>query len=223
MSPEKGGALRTRTTGGRRAALALLSSAAIVVAPLVLLHGPAPASGAVAHRAPGASAYGAPGGHQPSAVPTGAASELVGYRADPSVPYFPAGGSTAATAATPATTAVPAPTTTTAPPPTTTTTTTVPPPTTTAAPAPVTLTGADGSTTGEATWYSEAPPGGCASPTLPFGTEVQVTNDGNGATTSCVVDDREASNPGRVLDMSYSGFSAIADPTQGVVTVTLTW
>ena len=48
-------------------------------------------------------------------------------------------------------------------------------------------------------------------------------NDTDGASVSCVVDDREASNPGRVVDMSYTGFSQIADPTQGVVTVTISW
>jgi rare lipoprotein A (peptidoglycan hydrolase) len=50
-----------------------------------------------------------------------------------------------------------------------------------------------------------------------------VVNDADGATASCVVDDREAANPGRVLDMSYTGFSQIADPAQGVVTVTISW
>lgn len=222
MSPEKGGALRTRTTGGRRAALALLFSGAIVAAPLVLLHAPVPEA-----VAPG--------------TPT-AGSELVGYLANPSAPYFPvdatAAGATGTAAATAAatTTAVPATTTTAVPattvPPTTTaapattvppTTTTAPPPPTTVAPVAAAPAGGGGSTTGEATWYPEAPPWGCASPTLPFGTEVQVTNDADGATTSCEVDDREAHNPGRVLDMSYAGFSAIADPAQGVVTVTITW
>jgi rare lipoprotein A (peptidoglycan hydrolase) len=50
-----------------------------------------------------------------------------------------------------------------------------------------------------------------------------VTNDATGASTRCTVDDREASNPGRVVDLSYSGFSQIADPSQGVVTVTISW
>jgi rare lipoprotein A (peptidoglycan hydrolase) len=77
--------------------------------------------------------------------------------------------------------------------------------------------------TGQATWYSESPAGGCASPTLPRGTEVRVVNDANGATTTCLVDDREADNPGRVLDMSYTGFSEIGDPSQGVITVTISW
>ena len=76
---------------------------------------------------------------------------------------------------------------------------------------------------GQATWYSEAPAGMCASPTLPFGTVVTVRNNANGATTSCTIDDREQDGYPRVLDMSYSGFSQIADPSQGVVDVTISW
>jgi hypothetical protein len=76
---------------------------------------------------------------------------------------------------------------------------------------------------GQATWYSEAPPGYCASPTLPFGTVLTVTNDNTGASTTCTVDDREAAGYPRVVDMSYSGFSQIADPSQGVVDVTISW
>jgi rare lipoprotein A (peptidoglycan hydrolase) len=76
---------------------------------------------------------------------------------------------------------------------------------------------------GQATWYSEAPPGKCASPTLPFGTVLTVTNDATGASTVCTVDDREADGYPRVVDMSYSGFSQIADPSQGVVDVTISW
>ena len=76
---------------------------------------------------------------------------------------------------------------------------------------------------GQATWYSEAPAGMCASPTLPFGTVVTVRNNANCATTSCTIDDREQDVYPRVLDMSYSGFSQIADPSQGVVDVTISW
>ena len=103
------------------------------------------------------------------------------------------------------------------------------PTTTTTQPAPVTPTtvptpsGPAYSENGEATWYSEAPPGKCASPTLPFGTVLTVTNDATGASTSCTVDDREESPYPRVVDMSYSGFSQIADPSQGVVDVTISW
>jgi rare lipoprotein A (peptidoglycan hydrolase) len=63
----------------------------------------------------------------------------------------------------------------------------------------------------------------CASPTLPFGTVLTVTNDVTGASTTCTVDDREAAGYPRVVDMSYSGFSQLADPSQGVVDVTISW
>jgi rare lipoprotein A (peptidoglycan hydrolase) len=76
---------------------------------------------------------------------------------------------------------------------------------------------------GEATWYSQAPDGYCASPTLPFGTVLTVTNAATGATTSCTVDDREAAGYPRVVDMSPAGFAQIADTSQGVVEVTISW
>jgi hypothetical protein len=76
---------------------------------------------------------------------------------------------------------------------------------------------------GQATWYGAAPPGKCASPTLPFGTVLTVVNDANGASTVCVVDDREAAGYPRVVDLSYWGFSQLADPSQGVVDVTISW
>ncbi|HUA94725.1 MAG TPA: septal ring lytic transglycosylase RlpA family protein [Acidimicrobiales bacterium] len=207
MSAEKGGALRTQTTGGRRALLALLFSAGLIVAPLVLLHG----SASAAHGAEPAG-----GGRSTSAGSrtgtAGAGSVLAGYRVSPS----PNHRRSVRPATVPTTTTVPPTTTTTPPPPTT----TVPPTTTTTLP-PAPLD--DSSEEGVATWYSEAPPGGCASPSLAFGTEVQVTDSSAGTSTTCVVDDREAPNPGRVVDLSYSGFSQLADPSQGVATVTVSW
>lgn len=128
------------------------------------------------------------------------------------------------------TTAAPAPPTTTAPPATTSTlaprvvtTTTAPPPppppptTTTTAPPPA------NHESGQATWYSAAPAGMCASPTLPFGTVLTVVNDATGASIRCTVDDREGAGYPRVVDMSPSGFSQIADLSQGVVEVTISW
>jgi rare lipoprotein A (peptidoglycan hydrolase) len=111
------------------------------------------------------------------------------------------------------TTLPPATTTTRPPPPPTTTTTTAPPP----PPAPA------NHESGEATWYSAAPAGYCASPTLSFGTELTVTNNATGATTTCTVDDREAAGYPRVVDMSPAGFSQIASTSQGVVQVTISW
>jgi len=135
----------------------------------------------------------------------------------------------------PPTTAAPTPTTTPTPAAPVTTTSAAPAPTTTVAPhvappttaAPVvtapTPASPHYSANGQATWYSEAPDGYCASPTLPFGTVLTVRNDATGATTTCKVDDREESPYPRVVDMSYAGFSQIADPSQGVVDVTISW
>jgi len=103
---------------------------------------------------------------------------------------------------------------TTAPPPPPTTTTTVyrPPPTTTPA----------HEESGQASWYN-ASTGTCASPNLAFGTVVTVTNTANGLSTTCTVDDRMDPSTGRVLDMSEGSFAKIADPSQGVIEVRLTW
>jgi rare lipoprotein A (peptidoglycan hydrolase) len=139
-------------------------------------------------------------------------SHLVAYQA-------PASATPTTVAPVTPTTDAPVTTTTEAPAPTTTTTEPAPTPTSVAT---ATATPAY-SENGEATWYSEAPPGKCASPTLPFGTVLTVRNDANGLTTSCTVDDREESPYPRVVDMSYSGFSQIADPSQGVVDVTISW
>ena len=184
--------------------------------PLVLLQ----AGSAVDARAPGH-------GTSPSA-------HLVADRAKSGTPNWQLVRFHARVATTLTTTAPSTTTTTTAPlapPPTTTTTTQPPPPTTTTTqpppPPPPTTTTTNAAPTaseqGEATWYSEAPAGYCASPTLSFGTVLTVTNDATGATTTCTVDDREADNPGRVVDLSYDGFSQIAPPSQGVVEVTVSW
>ena len=76
---------------------------------------------------------------------------------------------------------------------------------------------------GEATWYSGAAAGMCASPSLPFGTVLTVTNDATSASTTCTVDDRESAGYPRVVDMSPEGFAQIADLSQGVVEVTISW
>ena len=76
---------------------------------------------------------------------------------------------------------------------------------------------------GDATWYAAAPAGYCASPTLPFGTVLTVVNNATGASTVCTVDDREAAGYPRVVDLSPEGFSQIADTSQGVVDVTISW
>jgi rare lipoprotein A (peptidoglycan hydrolase) len=133
------------------------------------------------------------------------------------------------------TTTAPPPTTTTAPPPTTTTTrppptttTTRPPPTTTTTAARLAVSGArpqgsTGSTSGIATWYAEAPPGKCASPWLPFGTTLTITDIATGGTITCVVDDREAAGPPHAVDLSPSGFEGLAPLSQGVIQVDISW
>jgi rare lipoprotein A (peptidoglycan hydrolase) len=56
-----------------------------------------------------------------------------------------------------------------------------------------------------------------------MGTTVVVRNVANGASVTCVVTDREASNPGRIIDLDTSVFSAIAPLSAGTVSVTVSW
>jgi rare lipoprotein A (peptidoglycan hydrolase) len=76
---------------------------------------------------------------------------------------------------------------------------------------------------GQATWYAAAPTGYCASQTLPFGTVLTVENNVTGTSTVCTVDDREEAGYPRVVDLSPEGFAQIADTSQGVVDVTISW
>jgi rare lipoprotein A (peptidoglycan hydrolase) len=139
-------------------------------------------------------------------------SHLVAYQEVATTTSTTAAPTTTTTAPpTTTTTALPPTTTTTSPPPPTTTTTTAPPPVDTS------------SEVGDATWYSEAPDGYCASPTLPFGTVLTVTDNDTGASTTCTVDDREAAGYPHVVDMSPEGFSQLAPLGQGVVDVTIAW
>jgi hypothetical protein len=108
------------------------------------------------------------------------------------------------------------PTTTTVPPTTTTTTTT----TTTLAHPSLQSRSGNGSR-GDVTYYDH-PAGHCASPWLPFGTMVTVTNPDNGATVTCLVDDREA-DTARSIDLATSTFALIAPLSQGVVNAILHW
>ncbi len=123
---------------------------------------------------------------------------------------------TAATAA-PATVPATVPLTTVPPttvPPTTVPPTTVPPPTTTTTSAPPVP---EAERSGIVTYYDDpGGPGTCASPTLPFGTEVTITNPANGATVSCRVNDREA-DTARQIDLDTESFAAIAPLSQGVI------
>ena len=144
-------------------------------------------------------------------------THLVAYRAP----------ATTTTTVPPTTTTTVPPTTTTTVPPTTTTAPPPPPPppttTTTTAPVVVAPPPPAYSEVGEATWYSAAPAGMCASPSLPFGTVLTVTNDATDASTTCTVDDREGAGYPRVVDMSPEGFAQIAELGEGVVEVTISW
>ena len=105
---------------------------------------------------------------------------------------------------------------------TTSTTTTVPPTTTTTTTTqPVPVAGTRVQTSGIVTYYDH-PAGHCASPWLPFGTVVEVTNPANGASVTCVVDDREA-DTARSIDLATATFAEIAPLWQGVVDARLNW
>jgi hypothetical protein len=125
---------------------------------------------------------------------------------------------TTAPTATPARTAIPAQVVSQRVVPSTTTTRVTAPPTT--IPAPVAA--PSGSTHyGQVTWYAH-PAGECASPWLSFGTVVRVTNLANGASVSCVVNDREA-DTARSIDLATATFAQIAPLGQGVIDAQLSW
>jgi rare lipoprotein A (peptidoglycan hydrolase) len=214
VSPEKGGALRNQSTGGRRLGVAAVLCGVLFGLPLLLLHNQTAHASRVRTASPVLHAR-----HKVSPATHLDGVDLKSHL----VSYQHAAGSTTTTTVAPTTTTTAAPaTTTTVPPAPATTTTTAPPPpptttTTTTRPAPTS------SESGQATWYAEAPDGYCASPTLPFGTVMTVTNNATGASTSCTVDDREDAGYPRVVDMSPAGFEQIAPLGQGVAEVTISW
>ncbi len=194
MSPKKGGGLRAQSTGGRRLLVGLSLSVGLLVVPLLLLG----TGTALSSATPGGA-----GGGRAAAVDATRPGFLGNLKVAFELP-----------APTTSTTAPPPPTTTTAPPATTTTTRPTPPPTTVPP---------SDSASGIATWYAEAPPGKCASPWLAFGTTLTITDIATGATTTCVVDDREAAGPPHVVDLSPSGFEAMAPLSQGTIEVNISW
>jgi hypothetical protein len=105
--------------------------------------------------------------------------------------------------------------------PPTTTPVTAPPTTTTTTSPPVATAPAGPVHYGQVTYYDH-PAGRCASPFLPFGTVVQVTNTANGASASCVVDDREA-DTARSIDLATATFAELAPLSQGVIDAQLSW
>ena len=78
--------------------------------------------------------------------------------------------------------------------------------------------------TGQATWY-DPPWSGftAASPWIPFGTRVTVTDLATGRTVIVVIDDRGPFGAGRIIDLSPEAFSALAPLGRGVLDVRISW
>jgi uncharacterized protein YabE (DUF348 family) len=77
---------------------------------------------------------------------------------------------------------------------------------------------------GGATWY-DPPWSGltAASPWIPFGTRVTVTDLASGRTVIVVIDDRGPFGAGRIIDLSPEAFSALAPLGRGVLSVRISW
>jgi rare lipoprotein A len=76
---------------------------------------------------------------------------------------------------------------------------------------------------GDATWYRTGHPGlTAASPWLPFGTKVTVTNLANGRSVTVVINDRGPFG-GRIIDLSPDAFRLLAPLPSGVFHCKLAW
>jgi resuscitation-promoting factor RpfB len=75
---------------------------------------------------------------------------------------------------------------------------------------------------GVATWY-ERDGMVAAHKTLPFGTNVTVTNLSNGRQVTVVINDRGPYAPGRIIDLSDDAFAALAPLSRGTINVRITW
>jgi hypothetical protein len=80
------------------------------------------------------------------------------------------------------------------------------------------------SASGQATWY-DPPWSGltAASPWIPIGTHVTVTDLATGRTVIVVIDDRGPFAAGRIIDLSPEAFSILAPLGRGVLDVRITW
>ena len=178
--------------------------------PLLVLQNDGGAAALQAGRGQGRSASASPGG---SSGPSWKLTSQTNSAAAPGTPAAAPPTTTSPTTAPPTTTtappvsvpsavvvqrSVPVPT-----------TTTVPPTTTTA---PVVAIGSV--YYGQVTYYAH-PAGTCASPFLPFGTVVRVTNPANGLSVTCLVNDREA-DTARSIDLATATFAELAPLSQGV-------
>ena len=75
---------------------------------------------------------------------------------------------------------------------------------------------------GVASWYHRTGMV-AAHRTLPFGTEVRVTNVANGRSVTVVINDRGPYIDGRVIDLSDDAFAALAPLGAGTINVRLSW
>lgn len=77
---------------------------------------------------------------------------------------------------------------------------------------------------GQATWY-DPPWSGltAASPWIPFGTQVTVTDLATGRAVIVVIDDRGPFSPGRIIDLSPEAFSVLSPLGRGVLDVRISW
>ena len=77
---------------------------------------------------------------------------------------------------------------------------------------------------GQATWY-DPPWSGltAASPWIPFGTHVTVTDVATGRTVIVVISDRGPFAPGRIIDLSPEAFAVLSPLGRGVLDVHISW
>ena len=221
QSRKESGVLRTKIQKGSRPGAALFLCGALLIVPLLLIQNDSSASASPArvdrtthHGRPGPAGGGVPRWRLASAHRPQPAGPVVASAAGQTA--SPPAAATVPTVPTPARTAVPTQEVVARVAPTTTTPVTAPPTTTTP---PVVAAGSVHY--GQVTYYAH-PAGECASPWLPFGTVVRVTNPANGESVSCVVDDREA-DTSRSIDLATDSFAEIAPLSQGVINAQLTW
>jgi len=76
---------------------------------------------------------------------------------------------------------------------------------------------------GGASWYDWRP-GECAHRTLPKGTVVTVTSRETGKSVTCTVTDRGPYEDNyRIIDLDRATFAQLADPSEGLIPVDISW
>jgi resuscitation-promoting factor RpfB len=76
--------------------------------------------------------------------------------------------------------------------------------------------------TGVASWYHRSGLT-AAHRTLPFGTQVKVTNLANGRSVTVVIDDRGPYIAGRIIDLSDAAYARLAPLSSGTINVRIEW